>query len=89
MFRNCFDLFWPKFQECEAKICKFLVNCVIFYNFVTALSPRNKNYGTRKKTLKTKDIHNAPLTCIIECMPENLILFCEIWVLTPSFFGTS
>ena len=22
-------------------------------------------------------------------MPKNLILFCEIWVLTPSFFGTS
>ena len=42
-----------------------------------------------KKILKNKDIHNASLTCIIDSMPANLILFCEIWVLTPSFFSTS
>ena len=39
---------WPQFQECEAKICQFLVNCVICCFFVTTLSPRNNNYGTGK-----------------------------------------
>ena len=47
MFRICFDLFVLNPQ--------FLVNCVIFYIFVSVLSPRNINYGTRKKkTFKTK-----------------------------------
>ena len=41
-----------------------------------------------KKILKNKDINNASLACIIESMPKNLILFDEIWVLVPSFFGT-
>ena len=82
-----FCSFCPQFQEYEAKICQFLVNCVIFYIFVTALSPWNNNYGTRKKILKNKDIHNASLACIIKNMPNILILFCEIWVLTPSFIG--
>ena len=41
-----------------------------------------------KKSLKNEDIHNASLACIMESMPKILILFCEIWVLTPSFFGT-
>ena len=42
-----------------------------------------------KNLEKKQDIHNASLACIIESMPRDLILFCEIWVLTPSFFGTS
>ena len=86
--RNLFFSFFSQFLECEAKICNFLVNFVFFYIFVTALSPRNNNFGTRKKILKNKDVHNASLACIIESVPKNLILFCEIWVLTPSFFGT-
>ena len=85
--QNFFFSFFSQFLECEAKICKFLVNFVIFYIFVTALSPRNKNFGS-EKILKNKDVHNASLACIIESVPKNLILFCEIWVLTPSFFGT-
>ena len=47
------NLFWslcPQFQEYEAKIFQFLVNCVIFYIFVTALSLRNNNYGTQNKS---------------------------------------
>ena len=43
----------------------------------------------REKNLKNKDIHNASLACIIESLPKSLILFCEIWVLTPSCFGMS
>ena len=82
MFRNCFDL-------CEAKICHFLVNCVIF----SILSPpyllEIKIMVREKNLKKNKDIHNASSTCIIESVPKNLILFCEIWVLTSSFFGTS
>ena len=72
------NLFWslcPQFQECEAEICHFLLNRVIFCIFVTALSPRNNNYGTRKVFLKIKDIRNASLACIIESMLKNLILF--------------
>ena len=42
----------------------------------------------QKKILKNKDIHNVSLACIIESMLKILILFCEIWVLTPSFFDT-
>ena len=79
---------FSQFLECEAKICKFLVNFVIFYIFVTALSPRNNIFWYTKKILKNKDVHNASLACIIESVPKNLILLCEIWVLTPSFFGT-
>ena len=64
------------------------MNCVIF----TVLSLpylQEIKIMVREKILKNKDIHNASLACIIESMPRNLILFCEIWVLTPSFFGTS
>ena len=64
------------------------MNCVIFYSFVTAYLLEIK-VVVREKILKYKDIHNASSACIIESMPKNLILFCEIWVLTPSFFGTS
>ena len=64
------------------------MNCVIFYIFATALSPRNNNYGKRNKSLKNKDIHNASLACVINSMSNNFILFCEIWLLTSSFFGT-
>ena len=41
-----------------------------------------------EKILKNKDIQNASLACIFESMSKILILFCEIWVLTPSVFGT-
>ena len=41
-----------------------------------------------KKILKNKDIQNAPLACIFNTILKILILFCEIWVLTPSVFGT-
>ena len=60
-----------------------------FYIFVTALSLRNNNCGTRKKIFKkNKDIHNASLACNIDGMPKFFILFCENWVLTSSLFGT-
>ena len=42
----------------------------------------------REKNLKIKDIRNASLACVIESMLKKLILFCEIWVLTPCFFDT-
>ena len=45
--QNLFWPFCPQFQEYEAIICQFLVNCVIF---VTALFPRNNNYGKRNKS---------------------------------------
>ena len=64
------------------------MNCVIF----TVLSQPyflEIKIMVRGKNLKNKDIHNASLACIIESMPKKLILFCEIWILTPSFFGTS
>ena len=41
-----------------------------------------------KKILKNKDIQNASLACIFESKSKILILFCEIWVLTPRVFGT-
>ena len=41
-----------------------------------------------KKILKNKDIQNESLAYIFESMSINLILFCEIWVLTPSVFAT-
>ena len=41
-----------------------------------------------KKILKNNDIQNASLACIFKSMTKILILFCEIWVLTPSVFGT-
>ena len=41
-----------------------------------------------EKILKNKDIRNASLACIFKSMTQILILFCEIWVLTPSVFGT-
>ena len=50
---------WPKFQECEAKICQILVNCVIFF---TVLSPPyllEIKIMVCEKILKNKDIHNA------------------------------
>ena len=34
-----------------ATICYFLVNPVTFLHFVTAISPRNHNFGPRKKSL--------------------------------------
>ena len=80
----CSKFVWSLCPQFQAKICQFLVNCVIFCIFVTTLSPRNNNYVTLKNILKKY----ASLACIIESMPKMLILFCEIWVLNPSFFGT-
>ena len=40
-----------------------------------------------KKILKNKDIQNASLVCIFESISKNLILFCEILVLTLSDFA--
>ena len=72
MFKICFYLF-PRFKECEAKICHFLVNFAILCIFVTGLFPRNNNYGTWKKS-KNKDNQNASLACIFENLSKNLIL---------------
>ena len=52
--QNLFSSLFPQFQECEAKICQLLVNCVIFYIFVTALSPKNNNFGARKNLKKQR-----------------------------------
>ena len=86
--QNLFSSLCPQFQECEAEVCQFLLNCVIFCIFVTALSPRNNNFGMQKKNLKNQRHPYASLACIIESMLKKLILFCEIWVLTPRFFDT-
>ena len=48
-----FNLFWYQFQEYVANTCQVLINHVTFLQFVTALSPRNNNFDTRK-ILKTK-----------------------------------
>ena len=65
----------------------FSESCHFFYIFVTAIF---KEISIRypKKILKNKDIQNAYLACIIESMSKTLIFFCEILVLTPSFFGS-
>ena len=49
MLRICFDLLILYFRNGQ-----ILVNCVIFYIFVHALSPRNDNNGTLKNLKKTK-----------------------------------
>ena len=88
MFRNCFDLYGLNFRNVRLKSANFY-RIMLFF---TVLSPPyllEIKIMVREKNLKNKDIHNSSLACIIESMPKNLILFFEIWVLTPSFFGTS
>ena len=41
-----------------------------------------------EKNLKKQDIQNASLAGIFESMSKSLLLFCEIWVFTPSVLGT-
>ena len=61
-----------------------------FFTFLSRPYHLEITIMVREKNLKkkNKDIHNASLPCINESMLKNLILFCEIWVLTPSFFDT-
>ena len=89
MFRTCFDLFVLNFRNVRLKSVNFLVNCVFF---IFLLPPYLQEitiiHVYAEKILKNKDIHNASLACIINSMPEILIIICAIWVLTSSFFGT-
>ena len=73
MFKFFFS-FFSQFLECEAKICKFLVNFVIFYIFVTPFL-QEINILVREKILKNKDVHNASLACIIESVPKKFDTF--------------
>ena len=63
----------PQFQKYVAKIFDFLVNHVIFLHFVTALSPRNNNYGPRfvlkNKIFKMHHCHVLSKAC------QNILIF--------------
>ena len=56
-----------------------------FSHFVTTVSPRY-NITTMVRDKKSY-ILNASIACIIESMSKCVDMFCETWVLTPSFFG--
>ena len=63
----------------------FSESCDVLH-FVTALSPTNNNFGTRKKSLK-KQRHLKRIFSMHYRKHVFLYIFCEILVLTPSFFG--
>ena len=71
-----------------AKISHFLVNPVNFFlHFVTTLSPRNNNNATRKN-LKKQRYTKCIFSMHYRKHFKTIDSFCEIWVLTLSFFGT-
>ena len=65
----------------------FILSIVSFFKFLSSPYLLEITIMVHDFFFKNKDIHNASLACIINSMPKHLILFCEIWVLTFSFFG--
>ena len=84
------NLFWTlclQFRIVRFKSLIFWVSLVIF-PFLSPPYLLEITIMVCKEYHKIEDFHYVSLASIIESMPKILIFLCEIWVLTPSFFGT-